>query len=191
MNNSTRKAEEKAYRERKEKWAKLDEAERQTEETIFLSEYVNGSVYSIVEAHQNYQKYGGGFHMLNMRQVSEFDRVNMTNLRAEHGGCIYIELEQNMREFNQTFNVDYYNFSNLYLEGCMSKLDGGAMNIKNVRKMRISGQDTLLSNSYAFRSGGGINFECDVLDRGDCTLDLGPIRIANNTAIDNGGGIYW
>ena len=129
--------------------------------------------------------------MLNMRKVSRFNQVNMTQLRAESGGCIYIELGQRLREFSHTFNAEYYNFTNLYLHSCVSRLDGGAINIKNVRKMYLGGEKTLLNSSYAFRSGGGINFECDILDKSDCQLKIGPVRIVGNTAIDNGGGIYW
>ena len=54
MNNSTRKEEEKEVAKQFEKWDKLPPAERQNQITIFLSEYVNMTAFSVVEAEQNY-----------------------------------------------------------------------------------------------------------------------------------------
>jgi hypothetical protein len=125
-----------------------------------------------------------------MKHISNFSDVMMANLRAENGGCIYIELEQNLRELNNTFNSDPYYFNNLNLTSCVADNDGGAINIRNVRRIKLDGERTLLYNSYAFHSGGGINFDCDNYDIDDCQLELGPIRIINNTAKVNGGGIY-
>ena len=48
------------------------------------------------------------------------------------------------------------------------------MNIKNIRKLNI-GVESEFTNSYAFGSGGGINFECDKVDDGSCELVLGVI----------------
>jgi hypothetical protein len=53
--------------------------------------------------------------MRNMKQISSFKDVVMNGLRAENGGCIYVELDQNMREHKTVFNPDYYLFSNLTL----------------------------------------------------------------------------
>ena len=48
-----------------------------------------------------------------MKSISNFTDVKMTGLSAENGGCIYIELDQNMRELKSVYNAKYYNFANL------------------------------------------------------------------------------
>ena len=65
------------------------------------------------------------------------------------------------------------------------------MFIRNIRKMKISSNSTVMSDSYAFGSGGDINYECDIIDVETCELELEEISIVNNTALFNGGGIYW
>jgi len=93
----------------------------------------------------------------------------MEGLKGEFGGCIFIELDQTTREQTTIYNQDYYKFEDINLDSCLSWVDGGAIYIKNVYKMKIFG-DSALTNSYAFGSGGGINFICDVLDTGSCEL---------------------
>jgi len=72
----------------------------------------------------------------------------------------------------------------------MAKQNGGALFIRNIRKMKITGETSIVQ-SYAFGSGGGINYECNAFDVDTCLLELGAIHIENNTAKENGGGIYW
>lgn len=47
----------------------------------------------IIRSQQNYQRYSGGFHFLNMKRISEFRDVRMKGLKGEYGGCISIELD--------------------------------------------------------------------------------------------------
>ena len=77
----------------------------------------------IIRSQQNYQRYSGGFHFLNMKRISEFRDVRMKGLKGEYGGCISIELDQSVREQRKVYNVDYYHISKLDLEaGSLSGL---------------------------------------------------------------------
>lgn len=198
--------------------------------------------YSVKEATQTFQKYAGGFHLKNMKKISSFKNVRMAALQAEYGGCIHVELDQNFREQATIFNKEAYHFANLELWRCLSWLDGGAIQIRNVRRMEIVSEEdqpgdpssspspkvveagdsavaptngtndtsvvpqavaanntsapkevfrTSITEAYAFRSGGGINFVCDALDVDSCELRLGRMHVTDNAAKENGGGIYW
>ena len=46
-----------------------------------------------IRSQQNYRRYSGGFHFLNMKRISEFKDVRMKGLKGEYGGCISIELD--------------------------------------------------------------------------------------------------
>ena len=51
----------------------------------------------------------------------------MNGLYANTGGCIGVYLEQNMKYIG--YNERPYNFTNVNLTECKSKLDGGAINV--------------------------------------------------------------
>lgn len=42
---------------------------------------------------ENHQAYSGGFYIKNMKKISKFHRVSMNGLRAEHGGCLHVQLD--------------------------------------------------------------------------------------------------
>ena len=82
--------------------------------------------------------------MKNMKRISNFTRVKMNDLKADNGGCIFVELSQNAREIPEVYNQDMYMFSDLELNSCMSKTDGAAFYIRNIRNMTIKGKKTLI-----------------------------------------------
>ena len=58
---------------------------------------------------------------------------------------------QNFRE-QPSYNTEYYDFSELQLDHCYSKNDGGAINIRNVKNMKIgpgSSNDSRITDSHA------------------------------------------
>jgi hypothetical protein len=138
---------------------------------------------------QNYQRWAGGMHIKNMKAISSFKNVTMEGLRAEYGGCLFVELEQNQRELKEMYNTEPYVFANLTIRNCISWEDGAGAFIRNIRHMRVASGSIV--GSYAFGSGGGIDYECDVKDLETCQLELGPMNISGNAAKENGGGIYW
>jgi hypothetical protein len=66
----------------------------------------------------------------------------MQNLRATNGGGIHVEISQNFREMNDIYNVEPYVFSNLVLNKCKAKKNGGGFYIRNIKRMQIIGNET-------------------------------------------------
>ena len=58
----------------------------------------------------NYQQYSGGFYIRNMRRISKFSKVKMEGLRAQNGGCLHVQLDQNFRELTDAYNKETYRF---------------------------------------------------------------------------------
>lgn len=80
----------------------------------------------------NYQQYSGGFYIRNMRKISKFSKVKMEGLRAQNGGCLHVQLDQNFRELRDAYNKETYRFEELDLYGCLAKKNGGAIFVKNI-----------------------------------------------------------
>jgi hypothetical protein len=86
--------------------------------------------------------------MKDMMKISEFNKVSMEYLSAEYGGCLSVELTQNLREHDDLFNAEPYYFKDLKINSCISFKNGGAINIQNIKNMIIEG-DTEIINSVA------------------------------------------
>jgi hypothetical protein len=80
---------------------------------------------------------GGGFYLGNMKRISHFHDVIMTGLKAEYGGCIYVEVDPLYRD-DGVFNVDTYLFTNVRMKDCMASKDGGAIFVSNIKSMLIT-----------------------------------------------------
>lgn len=163
---------------------------------------------------------GGGVHLGNMKQISRFHDVTMRDLEAEHGGCLYVGVDQLFREEHE-YNTEAYRFSKLQLQGCFSIKDGAGVHVRNVRNMKIArcdkegaGRDcgpSYVRGSTAEGAGGGVFFGCERppkrsfrrmingtekehtvhLDADDmCALDIVDLEVSGNTAYE-GGGLKW
>lgn len=125
----------------------------------------------ITTARLEERKLAGGFHIVNMKDISIFNQVTIKGLTAEYGGCMLIRLDQNFRP--QLYNQKYYNLTNVKLTDCVANVDGGGLQLENIRKLRLAG-NSVIQNNEADQRGGGINYICEDLAL-DCNLQLDSV----------------
>jgi hypothetical protein len=131
--------------------------------------------------------YGGGISLKNMKYISTFTNVKMSNLIADYGGCLYIGLDENFRHIG--YNPSMYNIRRVQIHGCIANKDGGGFYIDNIRNMTI--KELHMYNNSAIKAGGGIYYACPYTIT-LCNLHLDDTtNVMFNKAEIQGGGIYW
>lgn len=80
----------------------------------------------------------------------------MFNLIADHGGCLYIGLDDNFRHIG--YNPSMYNIQKVQMNGCIANKNGGGFYIENIKNMTI--KELHMNNNTAEKAGGGIYFGC-------------------------------